>query len=101
MHPFTSWWDTPYAERKAPLAAPFFRLVVHQDAPDAGRKITWTLVYAPTRNAMRITQSRVPPYPTGIGPYWRGVPSTARSGLRRATAGLDPFPASATWKAGR
>jgi hypothetical protein len=84
-----------------PRAAPFFRLVVEQAAPDAGKKITWTLLYAPTRNAMRITQNRVPPYHTGIGPYWRAIPASARTGLRRATAGLDPFPASSTWQAGR
>ena len=99
MRPFTGWWDTPFTERAAPRPAPFFRLVVKQASPDAGRKITWTLLYVPARNAMQITQSRVPPYSTGIGPFWRTIPITARAGLRRATVALRPYPTSSSWRA--
>ena len=100
IRPFTAWWDTPFTERAAPRPAPFFRLVVTQASPHVGRKITWTLLYVPARNAMRISQSRVPPYSAGMGPFWRTIPITARAGLRRATAALTPFRPSSHWQAG-
>ena len=94
LKPFTSWWDAPFKVRTAPRPAPFFRLIIHQAAPDNAKTITWTLLYVPSRDSMRITQSRVPPYSSGIGPYWRTIPATARAGLRRATASLSPYPRS-------
>jgi hypothetical protein len=100
VRPFLSWWDEPFAERRAPRPAPFFRVVLHQAGPDAREAVTWTLVYVPSRNAMRITQSRVPPYRAGVGPYWRPIPVTARVALRRATAGARPYPASVAWRGG-
>lgn len=97
LEPFSSWWFEPFAERPAPKPAPFFRVVVRQSAPDGLTPVTWTLLYAPQRNAMRIRQSRVPPYSTGIGPYWRTVPTSARPALARATAAVKPFAASRSW----
>jgi len=95
---FWSWWSEPFSQRRAPRPAPFFRLVVRQAAP---APITWTLVYAPRRNAMRISQSRVPPYSTGIGPYWRTIPASVRAGLLRVTRELTPFPAAPNWRTSR
>ena len=96
--PFTSWWSRPFTERPAPASAPFFRVVLRQDAPDGGEPITWTLLYVPQRSAMRIAQNRVPPYSAGVGPYWRTVPHSARAALARATRGVAPFAASAAWQ---
>ena len=98
LRPFTSWWDTSFTQRTSPRPAPFFRVVVRQATPDPTKSITWTLLYVPSRNALRITQSRVPPYESGIGPYWRAIPATARAGLRRATASLNPYPGSSGWR---
>lgn len=61
--------------------------------------VTWTLLYVPRRDAMRIAQSRVPPYAAGVGPYWRAVPGSAWAALDRATDGVTPFPASPVWHA--
>lgn len=92
--PFTSWWPRRFAQRPAPRPAPFFRIVLRQSIPDGGEPVTWTLLYVPQRGAMRIVQSRVPPYAAGVGPYWRTVPASARAALARATEGTTPFPAS-------
>jgi len=90
---FVSWWSDPFGQR-APAVAPFFRIVVRHSEPEP---VTWTLLYVPRHDAMRITQSRVPPYRTGSGPYWRQVPLAARGFLRAATRGMTPFPASRSY----
>lgn len=97
--PFTSWWSRPSAQRPAPRPAPFFRIVLRQGVPDGEEPVTWTLLYVPQRAAMRIVQSRVPPYAAGAGPYWRTVPGTARAALQRATRNVAPFAASPSWLA--
>lgn len=94
LEPFSSWWKTPFTQLRKPKPARFYRILVRQAEPEP---ITWSLVYVPARNAMRLTQSRVPPYATGIGPYWRTVPAPARRGLRDATRGTTPYPASAAY----
>ena len=99
--PFMSWWSRPFAQRPAPRPAPFFRIVLRQDAPDGQVPITWTLLYVPKRDAMRIAQNRVPPYAAGVGPYWRTVPGTAVAALERATEGITPYPASPVWRGQR
>ncbi|MDX6439498.1 MAG: hypothetical protein QOF45_2081 [Gaiellaceae bacterium] len=96
--PFSSWWSTPFSEAPAPKPAPFFRVVARQSAPDGLGTVTWTLLYVPQRHAMRITQSRVPPYSTGIGPYWRTIPRSARAALLRATKDIKPFLPSSSWQ---
>ena len=96
--PFTRWWSRPFTERPTPVPAAFFRIVLRQDAPDGHQPIKWTLLYVPQRSAMRILQSRVPPYAAGVGPYWRTVPPTARSALARATRGITPFRAPTAWR---
>jgi hypothetical protein len=95
--PITSWWWTPFTERPAPRSAPFFRFVARQAAPDALGPVKWTLLYVPQRHAMRITQSRVPPYSTGVGPYWRTIPLSARAALLQATDGVKPYRAPTRW----
>jgi hypothetical protein len=94
--PFVSWWNIPFTQRPAPKPAPFFRIILRQFEPDP---ITWTLLYVPRRKAMRITQTRVPPYQAGVGPYWRTVPAAARARLVTTTYRIKPYPPSLDWRA--
>lgn len=98
LHAVTGWWSEPFSQRRQPRAAPFFRTVVEYQAPDGREPIRWTLLYVPAHDAMRVAQSRVPPYATGIGPYWRTVPESARAGLARTVAGLTPYLPSQSWQ---
>jgi hypothetical protein len=97
LHAVTSWWSDPFSQRRQPRPAPFFRIVVEYEAPDGRKPIRWTLVYVPEHEAIRVAQNRVPPYATGIGPYWRTVPESARAGLARTVAGVTPYLPSPSW----
>ena len=93
VQPLISWWYTPFSSRRAPRPAPYYSIAIRDPSG-----VRWSLLYVPSRRAMRIWQNRVPPYNQPIGPYWRDVPAAAVSGLGRVAAGLKPYAAPSAWR---
>jgi hypothetical protein len=91
--PLLSWQYAPFAERDAPAPAPFYSIRLREPTG-----VRWVLLYVPERHAVRIWQSRVPPYSQGIGPYWRTLPASGERALRRAAGRLAPYAAPAAWR---
>jgi hypothetical protein len=92
VQPLMSWWWTPFARRGAPAPAAYYSIRIHDPAG-----INWVLLYVPARRAMRIWQSRVPPYNESIGPYWRTIPRSAGRGLEAVVRPVRPFAAPRKW----
>lgn len=93
VQPLISWWYTPFAPRAAPRPAPYYSIRLRDPSG-----IRWSLLYVPARRAIRIWQSRVPPYHQSIGPYWRTVPSSAVPAIRWLLQKLSPHAAPARWR---
>jgi hypothetical protein len=90
--PLLSWSYAPFSSRTAPAPAPYYS--IRLDDPSG---IKWVILYVPTRHAVRIWQSRVPPYPEGVGPYWRTLPASADRVFRRAVGRMQPRLAPPAW----
>lgn len=90
VQPLISWWYRPFSHRSAP--APFYSIKLRDPSG-----IRWSLLYVPARRAMRIWQSRVPPYNESIGPYWRTVPGAAVPAIDQLMHKVTPYAAPRRW----
>jgi hypothetical protein len=92
VYRFMSWWNTPFSQRGAPAPAPFYKIKIRDPSG-----IRWSLLYAPSRRAMRIWQNKVPPYNQSIGPYWRSVPRAAVADMAALIRKVKPYAAQRRW----
>ena len=90
--PLLSWSHVPFSSRPAPAPAPYYSIRLHDPSG-----IRWVLLYVPRRHAVRIWQSRVPPYSEGVGPYWRTLPASSERAFRRVVRNLIPRAAPRNW----
>jgi hypothetical protein len=88
LQPLISWWYRPFSHRSAPAPAPLYSIALRDPSG-----IRWSLLFVPARRAIRIWQSRVPPYNQPIGPYWRTVPGAALPAIGRLGRKITPFAA--------
>jgi hypothetical protein len=86
-------YDGPFSLRAAPRPAPFYAIRVHDPAG-----VDRTLLYVPRRHAVRLWQSRVPPYRRGNPPYWRTLPAAVEGMFVRVVRGLAPRRAPSAWR---
>jgi len=91
-----SWSSKPFVQADVPRPAPYFTFSIDSTRGESGR---WLLVWVPSKQLMRVTQTAVPPYQTAtVGPYWRRVPRVARSTFAAAVRGLRPHAPIRGWR---
>jgi len=91
-----SWSSKRFVQADVPRPAPYFTFSIDSTRGESGR---WLLVWIPSKRLMRVTQTAVPPYQTAtVGPYWRPVPSAARSRFAGSARGLRPHAPVRGWR---
>ena len=77
---------SPFTLVDAPKPTPYHVIRLRRFGSRDALSSPWILA----RGAIRVAQP-------GERPYWRTLPAAATAALRRAAAGLEPYPASARW----
>jgi hypothetical protein len=90
---FFEWWSVGFHDLAVPAPARYYAIRWHDDTFD----VDYLLLYVPSRHIMSIWQSRVPPYPQAIGPYWRSVPRYEWRPLDRILSAISPHKAQPRW----
>jgi hypothetical protein len=94
ISPFVAWWNTSFVHRDAPDSTPYYLIRLRDDYS----AVTWTLLYVPAKEVMRIWQSR-PGSSTAPGrPYWRSVPPSARGTIHLLVRQIVPYPTPQRWR---
>jgi hypothetical protein len=88
-----AWGIVPAAARSAPRPAPYYSIRI----AGGGSDVRWTVLYVPSRHAIRISQNRVPPYRDTVGPYWTTLSRSDQRVFRHAVRSLRPLAAPGRW----